>query len=66
MMCRNVKVMLCLCRVSRREHADPQIEELNIGEAAEPGGRGTGNLIKTIKNFYLHNPVIICRPAYQV
>lgn len=29
-------------RVSRREHGDPQIEELNIGEAAEPEGRGTG------------------------
>ncbi|MEQ2301313.1 Cartilage acidic protein 1, partial [Ameca splendens] len=28
--------------VSRREHGDPQIEELNIGEAAEPDGRGTG------------------------
>uniref|UniRef100_A0AAR2LYB1 Cartilage acidic protein 1b n=1 Tax=Pygocentrus nattereri TaxID=42514 RepID=A0AAR2LYB1_PYGNA len=31
-----------LFRVSRREHGDPQIEELNIGEAAEPEGRGTG------------------------
>ncbi|XP_051946216.1 cartilage acidic protein 1-like [Xyrauchen texanus] len=31
-----------LFRVSRREHGDPQIEELNIGEAAEPDGRGTG------------------------
>ncbi|XP_015202013.2 cartilage acidic protein 1 isoform X1 [Lepisosteus oculatus] len=29
-------------RVSRREHADPLIEELNVGEAAEPDGRGTG------------------------
>lgn len=28
--------------MSRREHGDPQIEELNIGEAAEPEGRGTG------------------------
>lgn len=34
-------VFLC-DRVSRREHGDPQIEELNIGEAAEPEGRGTG------------------------
>uniref|UniRef100_A0A8C6P4Z8 Cartilage acidic protein 1 n=1 Tax=Nothobranchius furzeri TaxID=105023 RepID=A0A8C6P4Z8_NOTFU len=31
-----------LFRVSRREHGDPQIEELNIGEAAELEGRGTG------------------------
>ncbi|XP_016417238.1 cartilage acidic protein 1-like [Sinocyclocheilus rhinocerous] len=30
-----------LFRVSRREHGDPQIEELNVGEAAEPEGRGT-------------------------
>ncbi|TKS85610.1 Cartilage acidic protein 1 ASPIC [Collichthys lucidus] len=28
--------------VSRREHGDPQIEELNVGEASEPDGRGTG------------------------
>uniref|UniRef100_A0A671W1I0 Cartilage acidic protein 1 n=1 Tax=Sparus aurata TaxID=8175 RepID=A0A671W1I0_SPAAU len=31
-----------LFRVSRREHGDPQIEELNVGEASEPEGRGTG------------------------
>ncbi|XP_061083584.1 cartilage acidic protein 1 [Conger conger] len=31
-----------LFRVSRREHADPLIDELNVGEAAEPDGRGTG------------------------
>uniref|UniRef100_A0A673I3Q1 Cartilage acidic protein 1-like n=1 Tax=Sinocyclocheilus rhinocerous TaxID=307959 RepID=A0A673I3Q1_9TELE len=31
-----------LFRFSRREHGDPQIEELNVGEAAEPEGRGTG------------------------
>ncbi|XP_036403198.1 cartilage acidic protein 1 [Megalops cyprinoides] len=31
-----------LFRVSRREHSDPLIEELNVGEAAEPDGRGTG------------------------
>ncbi|XP_062851255.1 cartilage acidic protein 1 [Trichomycterus rosablanca] len=31
-----------LFRVSRREHLDPQIEELNVGDAAEPQGRGTG------------------------
>ncbi|MBN3282608.1 CRAC1 protein, partial [Polyodon spathula] len=29
-------------RVSRRDHADPLIEELNVGEAAEADGRGTG------------------------
>lgn len=28
--------------MSRREHGDPQIEELNVGEASEPEGRGTG------------------------
>ncbi|KAG5831670.1 hypothetical protein ANANG_G00306200 [Anguilla anguilla] len=31
-----------LFRVARRDHADPLIEELNVGEAAEPDGRGTG------------------------
>lgn len=31
-----------LFRVSRRTDADPLIQELNIGEAAEPQGRGTG------------------------
>ncbi|KAG9275317.1 cartilage acidic protein 1-like isoform X1 [Astyanax mexicanus] len=34
-----------LFRVSRREHGDPQIEELNVGEAAEPEGRGTGAVV---------------------
>uniref|UniRef100_A0A9J8CKT0 Cartilage acidic protein 1 n=2 Tax=Cyprinus carpio TaxID=7962 RepID=A0A9J8CKT0_CYPCA len=34
--------------VSRREHGDPQIEELNIGEAAEPEGRGTGAAVTDI------------------
>uniref|UniRef100_A0A667XYD1 Cartilage acidic protein 1 n=1 Tax=Myripristis murdjan TaxID=586833 RepID=A0A667XYD1_9TELE len=34
-----------LFRVTRREHGDPQIEELNIGEAAEPEGRGTGAVV---------------------
>ncbi|XP_033885959.2 cartilage acidic protein 1-like isoform X2 [Acipenser ruthenus] len=29
-------------RVSRRDHADPLIEELSVGEAAEADGRGTG------------------------
>ncbi|MBN3271982.1 CRAC1 protein, partial [Polyodon spathula] len=29
-------------RVSRRDHGDPLIEELNVGEAAEVDGRGTG------------------------
>ncbi|XP_017320145.1 cartilage acidic protein 1 isoform X1 [Ictalurus punctatus] len=31
-----------LFRVSRRGNSDPYIDELNIGEAAEPEGRGTG------------------------
>lgn len=31
-------------RVSRRANADPLIEELNVGDAAEPQGRGTGQL----------------------
>ncbi|KAA0718236.1 Cartilage acidic protein 1 ASPIC [Triplophysa tibetana] len=34
-----------LFRISRREHGDPQIEELNVGEAAEPEGRGTGAVV---------------------
>lgn len=29
-------------RVSRRTGADPSIKELNVGDAAEPHGRGTG------------------------
>ncbi|XP_063051954.1 cartilage acidic protein 1a [Engraulis encrasicolus] len=29
-------------RVSRRSGSDPSIEELNVGDAAEPQGRGTG------------------------
>ncbi|XP_062399004.1 cartilage acidic protein 1a [Sardina pilchardus] len=29
-------------RVSRRANSDPKIEELNVGDAAEPQGRGTG------------------------
>ncbi|XP_029465995.1 cartilage acidic protein 1 isoform X2 [Rhinatrema bivittatum] len=32
-------------RVSRREHADPFIEELNPGDASEPEGRGTGGAV---------------------
>nr|XP_033798448.1 cartilage acidic protein 1 isoform X2 [Geotrypetes seraphini] len=32
-------------RVSRREHADPLIEELNPGDASEPEGRGTGGAV---------------------
>ncbi|XP_066549433.1 cartilage acidic protein 1 isoform X2 [Amia ocellicauda] len=32
-------------RVSRREHADPLIEEVNVGDAAEPEGRGTGAVV---------------------
>lgn len=31
-------------RISRREHADPAIEELNPGDALELEGRGTGEL----------------------
>lgn len=30
--------------MSRRANADPLIEELNVGDAAEPQGRGTGRL----------------------
>lgn len=41
--CKVTLFFCCLCdRVSRREHGDPQIEELNIGEASEQEGRGTG------------------------
>lgn len=32
-----------VCRVSRRSNADPLIEELNVGDAVEPQGRGTGH-----------------------
>jgi len=42
--------------VSRREHGDPQIEELNIGEAAEPEGRGTGKHGKTLTINNMHSP----------
>lgn len=34
-----------LFRVSRRTGADPLIEALNVGEAAEPTGRGTGGTV---------------------
>ncbi|XP_029012807.1 cartilage acidic protein 1a [Betta splendens] len=34
-----------LFRVSRRADADPLIEELNVGDAAEPEGRGTGGTV---------------------
>ncbi|XP_074550180.1 cartilage acidic protein 1a [Halichoeres trimaculatus] len=32
-------------RVSRRAGADPVIQQLNVGEAAEPQGRGTGGTV---------------------
>lgn len=32
-------------RVSRRLNTDPDIEELNVGDAAEPQGRGTGGTV---------------------
>ncbi|XP_056264300.1 cartilage acidic protein 1a [Pseudoliparis swirei] len=34
-----------LFRVSRRADADPLIEELHVGDAAEPQGRGTGGAV---------------------
>ncbi|XP_062244600.1 cartilage acidic protein 1a isoform X2 [Platichthys flesus] len=34
-----------LFRVARRTDADPLIEELNVGDAAEPQGRGTGGTV---------------------
>uniref|UniRef100_A0A8C2XIJ4 Cartilage acidic protein 1a n=1 Tax=Cyclopterus lumpus TaxID=8103 RepID=A0A8C2XIJ4_CYCLU len=34
-----------LFRVSRRADADPLIEELHVGDAAEPQGRGTGGTV---------------------
>ncbi|XP_075895988.1 cartilage acidic protein 1a isoform X2 [Nelusetta ayraudi] len=37
-----------LFRVSRRVGADPLIQELNIGDAAEPSGRGTGGTVTDI------------------
>ncbi|XP_041840123.1 cartilage acidic protein 1a [Melanotaenia boesemani] len=34
-----------LFRVSRRTNTDPLIQELNVGDAAEPQGRGTGGTV---------------------
>ncbi|KAF7218019.1 transcript variant X1 [Nothobranchius furzeri] len=34
-----------LFRVSRKSNADPSIQELNVGDAAEPQGRGTGGTV---------------------
>lgn len=34
-----------LFRVSRQVNADPLIQELNVGDAAEPQGRGTGGTV---------------------
>lgn len=34
-----------LFRVSRRTNADPLIQELNVGDAEEPQGRGTGGTV---------------------
>ncbi|XP_073328133.1 cartilage acidic protein 1a isoform X3 [Pagrus major] len=34
-----------LFRVSRRADADPLIQQLNVGDAAEPQGRGTGGTV---------------------
>ncbi|XP_061576670.1 cartilage acidic protein 1a [Cololabis saira] len=34
-----------LFRVTRRTNADPLIQELNVGDAAEPHGRGTGGTV---------------------
>uniref|UniRef100_A0AAQ4P1V4 Cartilage acidic protein 1 n=1 Tax=Gasterosteus aculeatus aculeatus TaxID=481459 RepID=A0AAQ4P1V4_GASAC len=34
-----------VCRVSRRAGADPLIQELHVGDAAEPQGRGTGGTV---------------------
>lgn len=35
-------------RVSRQINADPVIQELNVGEAAEPQGRGTGGTVTDV------------------
>ncbi|XP_061625536.1 cartilage acidic protein 1a [Phyllopteryx taeniolatus] len=37
-----------LFRVSRRANADPLIQELNVGDAAEPQGRGTGGTVTDV------------------
>uniref|UniRef100_A0A665UIN7 Cartilage acidic protein 1-like n=1 Tax=Echeneis naucrates TaxID=173247 RepID=A0A665UIN7_ECHNA len=37
-----------LFRVSRRANADPLIQELHVGDAAEPQGRGTGGTVTDI------------------
>ncbi|XP_077427459.1 cartilage acidic protein 1a [Vanacampus margaritifer] len=37
-----------LFRVSRRANADPLIQELHVGDAAEPQGRGTGGTVTDV------------------
>lgn len=44
--------------MSRREHGDPQIEEMNVGEASEPEGRGTGECGRAAS--YLTNRDVNC------
>lgn len=58
---------MSVCRVSRRVDADPVIQELNVGDAEEPQGRGTGqpslnseqhtlvsSILKTVEPDVLH------------
>lgn len=50
-------------RVSRRTNADPLIQELNVGDAAEPQGRGTGRLSRLLSFVCVCVCVIRgCRP----
>lgn len=54
-----------VCRVSRRADADPLIQELNVGDAAEPEGRGTGQLSlkperKTLDNIFFISFIMKC------
>ena len=46
--------------MSRRANSDPKIEELNVGDAAEPQGRGTGEhtvSIHHVASRHLHTLV---------
>lgn len=52
---------MCLFpRVSRRADADPLIEELHVGDAAEPQGRGTGHIVLSFILKMLKPQVNIC------
>lgn len=49
------KLVHFACRVSRTVAADPLIQELNVGDASEPEGRGTGQPSLNQKQMTLDN-----------